>query len=305
MNGILRLLVCAAGLLVWFPGAGHAQQYQVNWVATTGSDSNDCYLTTPCRSFSHVLTKTATNGVITCLDSGTFGGLAVNRSLTINCNGGKADSGITVTTAATDRVVLTGFVQAAEGPIVFNGAGSLIVDGVTVNRAAAGGLQFTPNGPGKLVVSNSRFLNAGNGTTGAGILVKPAAGGSAQVTLNGLTVSGNTFGIAVDGTGSTAGINVTIRDSVLGSNTNDGVIATTPGGGAPIGVLLASSASTNNGYGVRSIGSNVTVRVDGSRIAGNGTALAASNGGVLLSARNNLVQANGAHGAFTGSVALE
>ena len=305
MNGILRLLVCAAGLSMWFPGAGHAQQYQVNWVATTGSDSNDCYLTTPCRSFSHVLTKTATNGVITCLDSGTFGGLAVNRSLTINCNGGKADSGITVTTAATDRVVLTGFVQAAEGPIVFNGAGSLIVDGVTVNRAAAGGLQFTPNGPGKLVVSNSRFLNAGNGTTGAGILVKPAAGGSAQVTLNGLTVSGNTFGIAVDGTGSTAGINVTIRDSVLGSNTNGGVIATTPGGGAPIGVLLAGSASTNNGYGVRSIGSNVTVRVDDSRIAGNGTALAALSGGVLLSARNNLVQANGAHGAFTGSVALE
>ena len=98
---------------------------------------------------------------------------------------------------------------------------------------------------------------------------------------------------------------MTIRDSVLGSNTNDGMIATSPGGGAPIGVLLARSASANNGYGVRSIGPGVTVRVDDSRIAGNGTALAASNGGALLSVRNNLVQANGAHGAFTGSVALE
>jgi hypothetical protein len=49
----------------------------------------------------------------------------------------------------------------------------------------------------------------------------------------------------------------------------------------------------------------VTVRVEGSTVTGNGTGLAASGGGALLSLGGNAVQANGAKGAFTGSLALE
>jgi hypothetical protein len=114
---------------------------------------------------------------------------------------------------------------------------------------------------------------------------------SARVNLKRITVNGNAFGIAADGTGSTAGINMTIADSMVGGNAQDGIIAVTPSGGAPIGVLVTNSESVNNAIGIRSIGPNVTVRVKNSDIAGNGTGLSLSSGGALLTFGNNAVRA--------------
>jgi hypothetical protein len=105
--------------------------------------------------------------------------------------------------------------------------------------------------------------------------------------------------------GSTAGINMTIADSVVSGNTQDGIVATTPGGGAPIGVLVTNTRSVNSNIGIRSIGTGVTIRVDGSKIAGNGTGLRFISGGALLSFGNNAVEANGTNGAFSGPVTLK
>jgi hypothetical protein len=98
---------------------------------------------------------------------------------------------------------------------------------------------------------------------------------------------------------------MTITDSVASSNLNDGIIATTPAGGAPIGVLVTNSKSANNGFGIRSIGAGVTVRVKNSDVAGNSTGLSFSGGSKLLSAGSNLVEANAVNGAFSGSVTLK
>jgi hypothetical protein len=98
---------------------------------------------------------------------------------------------------------------------------------------------------------------------------------------------------------------MTITDSVLSGNINDGLVATTPAGGAPIGVYVKNTKSANNGFGIRSIGSNVTVRVDSSSAIGNGTGLNALSGGALLTFGNNAVRANGADGAFSGSIGLQ
>ena len=93
------------------------------------------------------------------------------------------------------------------------------------------------------------MANNGASGTGAGIWIIPDTGGSAQVTLNRVLAEGNQFGIAVDGSNSTAGINVTITDSVTASNAQDGIVAVTTGGGAPIGVTVKNSKSTNNTIG--------------------------------------------------------
>jgi hypothetical protein len=61
----------------------------------------------------------------------------------------------------------------------------------------------------------------------------------------------------------------------------------------------------NNAFGIRSIGPNVTVRVDGSAAIGNSTGLSFSGDGALLTAGNNMVRTNGADGAFSGPVALQ
>jgi hypothetical protein len=61
----------------------------------------------------------------------------------------------------------------------------------------------------------------------------------------------------------------------------------------------------NNSIGIRSIGPNVTVRVNGSTVTGNGTGLSALSGGALLTYGNNAVNANGSDGAFSGPVGLQ
>jgi hypothetical protein len=190
--------------------------------------------------------------------------------------------------------------------VAFDGAGTMILDKVNIGNGTQTGISFTPNGAAKLIVNDSMIAGNGNGdAAGAGILVKPQPGGSAQVAIERVNVSGNLFGIAFDGSGSTGGINATIADSVLASNKQDGVVATTSSGHAPIGVMVRATRSANNAYGIRSIGPTVTMRVEGSTVTGNGTGLAASGGGALLSLGGNAVQANGAKGAFTGSLALE
>jgi hypothetical protein len=61
----------------------------------------------------------------------------------------------------------------------------------------------------------------------------------------------------------------------------------------------------NNAIGIRSIGPNVTVRVDGSSVMGNSTGLSFSSGSALLTYGNNAVNSNGSDGAFSGPVALQ
>jgi hypothetical protein len=156
------------------------------------------------------------------------------------------------------------------------------------------------------VVSNSLFAGNGAGGSGAGIRVVPQNGGTAQVQLDHVVVKNNTYGIAADGSNSTGGINMTVSDSVLSANTNDGLIATTSASGAPIGVTVTNTKSTNNGlFGLRALGANVTIRADRSTVIGNGTGLATGSGGTLISFGTNVVRANGANGAFSGSDALE
>lgn len=314
---ITTVAACVAVLAFQVPA--RAQNLH-SWVASNGNNANDCSRASPCADFTGAFSKTAAGGEITCVDGGNYLGALITRSLTINCEGVAATNanGLTggayfiVNVAATDTVILRGVDVDLAGNtngfgVQFLGAGTLIVDRSKFNGGFSrfGGVKFTPNGPGKLVMTDSIVANFGDGSAGAGIQIIPNPGGTAQVTLERVKVSGNTFGIAADGSGSNGGINMTVRDSVLASNANDGLVATTTPGGAPIGVLVSGTASTNNGYGIRSIGATATVRVKNSDIAGNGTGVSGLSGGALLTFGNNRVRANGANGAFTGSEALQ
>ena len=203
-------------------------------------------------------------------------------------------------------VSLEGLHIAGSGIALVSG-GSLYIRNCVIRNNVGGsawGVVIAPGGPAKVVISDTVVAN-NSVVGGAGIWIIPTTGGSAEVTLSGVLAEGNQFGIAVDGSNSTAGINVTVADSVTASNAQDGILATTPAGGAPIGVLVTNTKSVNNAIGIRSIGPNVTVRVDGSSVIGNGTGLAFASSGALLSFGNNAVQANATNGAFSGPVALQ
>jgi hypothetical protein len=320
VKSLWSVVVLLSALFISLNGA-MAQTNTHSWIASSGNDASDCSRATPCATFSGAYAKTARSGEITCMDSGEFKGAVITRGVTINCRGKLASNSpgigsynyFNILLPDGDTVVIRGVDLDLKGSsvgipgIYFQGSGKLIVEGVKISgaRNPTGGIYFTPKGPGKLVVTDSFIAGNGGASTGAGIIVKPHASGSAQATIERVDLSGNTFGVAVDGSDSTGGVNVTIKDSVLASNTNDGVVATTSAGHSPIGVLVSNSASINNGYGIRAIGSNVTVRVSGSDIAGNGTGLATASGGALLSLGSNAVRANGTNGAFTGAEAVQ
>jgi len=315
------LLALLATLCFLVPPVSSAQaQASRTWVSGVGDDVNPCSRTAPCKTFGGAYGSTLPGGEINCLDSGGFGSVTITDSITIACENvlagvlASGTNGITVNAGPNDIVTLRGLEIDGGGTgnngIKFIAGSALIVEKCVIrnfNTAApnGSGILFAPASTGRLIVAGTYFSNNGSGTTGAGILISPAAGGSALVNIERSSFERNTFGIAVDGTNSTAGINTTIADSMLGSQKQDGIIATTPGGGAPIGVLVTNVKSVNNTFGIRSLGPNVTVRVESSIITGNVTGLAFGSGGALLTTGNNLVQANGANGAFSGPVALQ
>jgi hypothetical protein len=286
-----------------------------SWVSHKGTGSA-CTRDVPCGSFIDAHAATAAKGVISVLDAGDYGQLVITKAITIRAE--SVDAGSTITDAVSawitiaagpaDVVTLEGLHLTGAGGIDFNSGGHLhVVRCVITSGNASGndvGIRFQPNGAGKLSVTDTVISDEGSGI-GGGIVIKPKSGGSAKVNLERVTVNGNAFGIAVDGAGSTNGINMTIANSMIGGNSQDGIIATTPAGGAPIGVLVTNTRSVNNAFGIRSLGSNVTVRVSNSDVAGNGTGLSFSGGGALLTAGNNMVRANGVDGSFSGPVALQ
>src|SRR3954451_9966952 len=84
------------------------------WVSGVGDDANPCSRTAPCKTFAGAISKTAAGGEINCLDPGGFGGVTIQKSLTISCEGLTGGvlvsgvNGILVAAAATDVVFLKG-----------------------------------------------------------------------------------------------------------------------------------------------------------------------------------------------------
>jgi hypothetical protein len=290
-------------------------------VSGTGQDSNtanQCFRETPCQSLIAALTVTAPGGVVSCMDSGiTVGPVAISISVTIDCTGNLASilsnagsgNGIEINGSGIDVTIRGLTIFAGTGShngILFSNGRSLKVENVEIFGFVASGIKFTPSTPGSLLfVTDTVLSHNGAGSTGGGIVVNPQSGGSARVVLNRASIDNNIFGIAVDGTGSTGGINMTVKDSVSSGNSQDGIIATTPSGGAPIGIMVTNTASANNGFGIRSIGPNVNVRVENSKVIGNGTGVTSLNGGGLVTFGNNVVRANGSDGGFTAAAALQ
>ena len=300
-------------LLATDPAQAQVPQHRISYVSSVGTGAA-CTLTAPCLDFGLAQAATVPNGEIHCLDSGNIGGATITKSITIDCAGFATVTDFIIVNApaiiVTIRNLTVSGVSGFSTGIQFQDGAALLVENCVLENynfnANSAGIRFQPSATStKLVVTNTVFRNNGSGSTGGGIVVKPQSGGSAQVVLDRVSIDKNVFGIVADGTGSIVGINMTITDSVTSGNLNDGIVATTPSGGAPIGVMVTDTKTVNNGFGIRSIGPNVTVRVDRSKIIGNSTGLSFSNGGGLLTFGNNAVQANGINGAFSGPVGLQ
>src|SRR5262249_17556916 len=140
------------------------------FVSGSGSDSNPCSLSAPCRSFQQAHNTVLAGGEIVALDAAGYGPLNITKAVTVTAIGIEASItsnipsqfGIVVNAGASNTVVIRGLTVISGAPTG---------DGITVNSAKSLTLRDC---------TITGFPNPGNG-----IVVKPST--SLDLEMHGVT----------------------------------------------------------------------------------------------------------------------
>jgi hypothetical protein len=316
----LVLVLCTSGSPVY-------AQFIETFVASTGSDGNNCStVTLACRSFGKALMQTFSGGQITVLDAADYGPASITGGISIiNDNGGTATNAlggvgfggisgmVYIDAGSSDTVTLRGLVLNAE---TFSGNPSF--NGLLINNAQ------------RVNIENCTILNA----PGSGILVSPGLQPATlppviNINIQNTTVNGNSAGVKVASTVS-APVNITIAGSHIDNNSGGGV-RVDAGSGGPItmsivdstfshnggnGLNAVSNASNvmvnllrdvigvNGGAGIQANGTSAAVVVNSTALLNNSTALSVVGGGRILTYGNNSIVGTGGS-SFTGTASLQ
>lgn len=208
----LALAASFAALAVPQPVSATAQR---TFVASTGSDSNPCSVTAPCRSFGAAILQTNPVGEIVVLDSAGYGRVTIGKSVTIVAPEG-VYAGISVFSGFNGVDVLTPGLSVALKGLSINGQGGL--HGIYMNAASdlaverceianmAGDGLFVETAGAKVSVQDSSARGNGNGGF--------AFTGASRATLARVHAEGNQYA----GVGVYDGAAVVVRDSTLVKN---------------------------------------------------------------------------------------
>ncbi len=272
------------------------------WVSASGNDGNNCSQATPCRTFSRALSRIASGGEIDVLDSGDFGPLTINKSVSLISAGplggiqAGAGSAITINAGPNDKVVLRGLTLDGLGTgangISFTAGGSLYVESCTVNDFSQYGIDFAPtNGSGRLFVTDTLLRNNGVGGTGGGLHLLATTGPGFVAAVEGLRAENNVFGLKAEVLGT-----VTIHNSLAAGNGYSGFSATAPSSPGSVKMLIDDSVSTHNGTNGILANGFATVTLSKVVVTDNQNGLNFALGGLILSFGNNKVQDNATDG---------
>jgi hypothetical protein len=246
------------------------------WVSGTGDDMNPCSRTSPCRTFAAAISKTATNGVINCIDNAGYGSVTITRSMTIDChenlasvlvgdtagivvNITGADPKDTLKTARLRNIDISGSGGSGQGINILAGS-AVIVEDVTITQVSKQGINDVRSEGGTLLsVKNTTIAN------NAGVGISAAATATNAVVLDNVHSIKNTYGIAIAKNNS-----VTVNRSVLAGNSTAGLQADPSSQ-----LMLDNSVVSNNLTGISSSSSvafaNTDVTFNGTGITGTTT----------------------------------
>jgi hypothetical protein len=236
-----------------------------------------------------------------------FNELLVTYAVTIDCPGviETSSGGPLLTIGGANDVVkiLNLTISGANGgstPISFTGSGTLILENCVLENFSGTALDIEPTGPLNIVIKNSRISN-----NAAGILLKPAAGGSINATLDHVTVTGNTGtggGIKTDSANGI--VNLDIIESEISNNGGVGVNARS-GGSLNMVSIKNSFITKNSAQGVQANGANVGITVQTTLLDQNtGGATSVAGGGHISTYGNNSIIGSSGSG-FTGTASLQ
>jgi hypothetical protein len=300
MKVLFAVLLVAILGLTGYAAPARAALFRT-YVSVNGNDANTCALTAPCLSMQTAINATTTGGIVSCLDGNDYSSTptTISNSITIDCTGTAAGAGpFTVNGAGIEVTIKHVFIfdDAVPGITFANGA-SLHVEDVAITQVATG-IEITASGPAgsipKFVIANSTLHENGSGGEQAGILIKPSAAGFLMGEISNTIVNDNLFGIIVDGNGGVTGINVSIVNSSIVNNTNDGVHDGSNSAGAFL-LVDHSNVAHNGAVGINGAGTDSIIRVRASSITGNTNGVS----GNVFSVEDNVLAQNGSNGTMT------
>jgi hypothetical protein len=199
---ILGALIAGSLSALSFVSPASAQATRT-WVSGVGDDANPCSRTAPCKTFAGAISKTATFGEINVLDPGGFGGVTINKSITIRSD--HIEAGVLVSgtnaiivnlPAQTDRVELYG----------------LDIEGLGGSTTSLDGVKII--GSGRTIVNHCRIngFHNGNGVNLAGTV-------NASAVIQNSNITNSLGGVHVAGAGGVANAAI-IMDTLVDSNVN-------------------------------------------------------------------------------------
>lgn len=300
-------------------------QSSKTFVSVEGSDANSCTERNPCRTFARALSLVAAKGEVIAVppnqrtgpdNDGGFQPFTITKSVSIigfpgAYTGVLATSlanAITITAGAQDVVVIRGLtLNGINGgtAVRVNSVGALSVENCVINGFNFHGIDFLS--AGKLFVSDTVIRNNGTQGEDSGIKVEPQSG-AATASINHCQLVNNYYGITAKNN-----TTVSVRDSVIAGNANDGITADVEGDTVSVEVNVDNCQVTgndNNGISLftPNVSSGAVIRVSNSTITdNNGNGLVSildgqpAAGTGLLSRGNNTVEGNGTNGNFDGT----
>ena len=292
------------GLAISFDRQALAVGSQIRtFVARTGSDANPCSRTAPCRTFAAALVQTASGGEVVALDTGGYGTLTINQSVTITAAPG-----------------VQAFIAPSSGTAIEVNAGGGVVtlrNLILNSQGADVGIDYVSGGV--LHIENLTISGFYDRITSLGWGIRKWYGGAYELHVTDTVVRGSYWGIGLDSFETYAHATILrtrVLDGVFGidvgsyvhATIKDSVIAHHAVGVTVSDDLSASDANledcllTGNGTALSTdgISSLHRLRVSNSVITGNGNGIAVF-GGQILSRGNNTLEGNTTNGTFTGT----
>ena len=244
--------ITVASALFALSAPAHAQATRT-WVSGVGNDADPCSRTAPCKTFAGAISKTATAGIINCIDSGAYGTVTITKSITIDCHDVFAS-------------ILNASPQDQPGTTT----------GVIIN------VGVDPKDPWRTVrLRNIDISGAGSGNTGISILAASA------VILEDLEVTGNMKDGISDKRTEAMGSMLSIKNTVVANNAGTGI-----GAGAQSNTLVLDNVQSNkNAYGIALAKTN-TATIARSVFSNNSTAGVEVDSGGQLMLDSSLVSYN-------------
>jgi len=283
MQKSVAILIAAAGFgLSALPANAQAAR---TFVSGVGSDLNPCSRTAPCSTFVGAMSKTAAGGEIDCLDSGGFGTVTIDKSLTIDCTGVGGSilsvggtTAVTVNTGPNDRVILRNlnFTGAGSGGIAirFLAGLHLVVENVRIANYTNAGIEVNKSTSGNIYVRDAVISNVPTG------IRLSTTTGAIMAQIDNTRIDNVTNGLDVTSTGVIA----SISNSVVMAASGAGLLTSGPGF-----INASKTILARNGIGVNSISFGGSIRISSNALDDNTTGIAFANGGTVSSAGNNTV----------------